>query len=280
MPALVYGVAGHALARGGAAISIGTLVAFTTLQTRLFFPVGSRCSACRPTCRRRSRSSTASSSTSTSRSTSRSATDPVDARRASVRGEVEFERRRLRLRPRRRRPRSTTSASSRRARHEGRRSSARPARARRRSATCRPPLRRRPRARSRSTASTCATSVRLAARDRRRRLAGDLPLPRHGAREPALRPARRHRRRARGRPPRAARIHDHLASLPEGYDTVVGERGYRFSGGEKQRLAIARAVLRDPPVLVLDEATSALDVETERRCRTRSTASPRAARRS
>ena len=63
---------------------------------------------------------------------------------------------------------------------------------------------------------------------------------------------------------RAARIHDHLASLPEGYDTVVGERGYRFSGGEKQRLAIARAVLRDPPVLVLDEATSALDVETER----------------
>ena len=49
-----------------------------------------------------------------------------------------------------------------------------------------------------------------------------------------------------------------------GYDTVVGERGYRFSGGEKQRIAIARAILRDPPVLVLDEATSALDVETER----------------
>jgi ATP-binding cassette subfamily B protein len=60
-----------------------------------------------------------------------------------------------------------------------------------------------------------------------------------------------------------AQIHDHLASLPDGYDTVVGERGYRFSGGEKQRLAIARAVLRDPPVLVLDEATSALDTQTE-----------------
>jgi ATP-binding cassette subfamily B protein len=60
-----------------------------------------------------------------------------------------------------------------------------------------------------------------------------------------------------------AHIHDHLTSLPDGYDTIVGERGYRFSGGEKQRLAIARAVLRDPPVLVLDEATSALDTQTE-----------------
>ncbi len=61
----------------------------------------------------------------------------------------------------------------------------------------------------------------------------------------------------------AARIHDLIASLPEGYDTVVGERGYRFSGGEKQRMAIARTVLRNPPVLVLDEATSSLDTQTE-----------------
>ncbi|GAA1414918.1 ABC transporter ATP-binding protein [Streptomyces thermospinosisporus] len=61
----------------------------------------------------------------------------------------------------------------------------------------------------------------------------------------------------------AAQIHDHIASLPDGYDTVVGERGHRFSGGEKQRLAIARTILRDPPVLVLDEATSALDTRTE-----------------
>ncbi|WP_369213088.1 ABC transporter ATP-binding protein [Streptomyces flavofungini] len=63
---------------------------------------------------------------------------------------------------------------------------------------------------------------------------------------------------------RAAQIHEHIASLPDGYDTVVGERGHRFSGGEKQRLAIARTILRDPPVLILDEATSALDTRTER----------------
>ncbi|MGW6746436.1 ABC transporter ATP-binding protein [Streptomyces sp. NPDC055025] len=62
---------------------------------------------------------------------------------------------------------------------------------------------------------------------------------------------------------RAAQIHDHIVSLPDGYDTLVGERGYRFSGGEKQRLAIARTILRDPPVLILDEATSALDTRTE-----------------
>jgi ATP-binding cassette, subfamily B, bacterial len=63
---------------------------------------------------------------------------------------------------------------------------------------------------------------------------------------------------------RAARIHDLIVSLPEGYDTMVGSRGHRFSGGEQQRLAIARTLLRDPRVLVLDEATSALDNTTER----------------
>ncbi|WP_269461107.1 ABC transporter ATP-binding protein [Actinoplanes derwentensis] len=63
---------------------------------------------------------------------------------------------------------------------------------------------------------------------------------------------------------RSAQIHDLIAALPDGYDTMVGSRGHRFSGGEKQRLAIARTLLRDPRILVLDEATSALDNETER----------------
>jgi ATP-binding cassette subfamily B protein len=86
----------------------------------------------------------------------------------------------------------------------------------------------------------------------------------HATLEENLRYARRDATREEiERACRLAQIHDVIAALPEGYGTVVGERGYKLSGGEKQRVAIARAVLRDPRLLILDEATSSLDSRSE-----------------
>ena len=260
MPALVYWFAGYSIAQGGAAISIGTVVAFTTLQTRLFFPLQSLLSVgidiqtslalfhrifeyldlpvdiAERDDARRARATCAARCASRA---SRSATTPT----------------------RRRRSRTSTS-------------SCRPGRttaivgetgsgkttmgylvARLYDATA-----------GRITVdgvdirdlsfASLARTVGLVSQETylfHASVAENLRFAKPDATDAELEDAAR-----------AAQIHDLIAALPDGYDTVVGERGYRFSGGEKQRIAIARTVLRNPPVLVLDEATSALDNETER----------------
>ena len=111
--------------------------------------------------------------------------------------------------------------------------------------------------------TTCATSPRRRSAPPSAWSPGPAPVPRVDRRQPALRQARRDGRAELEAACRAAQIHDVIAALPDGYDTVVGERGYRLSGGEKQRLAIARMLLKDPAIVILDEATSHLDTENE-----------------
>ncbi len=256
MPALVYWFAGWSQARGTAVISLGTLVAFTTLQTRLFFPIGGLlwvqvevqsslalfdrifeyldlpidiAEGTRTLERPRGDVASTTSGSATTTTPGRSRTS------------------RFRFRPARRR-----------------RSSARPAPARRRAATS-----------SRGCTTRHEGTVTIDGIDVREltfeSLAATVGVVSqetylfHSTVRENLRFAKPDATDAEvEEAARAAQIHELIASLPDGYETVVGERGYRFSGGEKQRMAIARTVLRNPPILVLDEATSALDTQTER----------------
>jgi ATP-binding cassette, subfamily B, bacterial len=261
MPALMYGIAGLTMSRGGGLISIGTLVAFTTLQTRLLFPIGSLLNV------------QADLQTSTALFDRvfeyldlpveiDEREHPVALDPATTRGEVEFRRVGFRYEENGAttlRDISFVAPPGTKVAVVGETGSGK---------TTLGYLTARLYDVTEGAVTIDGVDVRDLTFDSLRATIGvvsqetylfhgsvreNLRFARPGASDEELEAAAR-----------AAQIHHHLASLPEGYDTVVGERGYRFSGGEKQRLAIARAILRDPPVLVLDEATSALDVETER----------------
>ncbi len=260
MPALVYGVAGNLLAGGNSSISIGALVAFTTLQTRLFFPVSSLLSV--------------QTDVQTSLALFERVfeyldlpvevderADPVVLDRATVEGEVEFRDVSFSYEP------GTTTledidfvaSPGAKVALVGETGSGK---------TTLGYLVARLYDVNRGAVTIDGVDLRDLAFASLRQIVGVVSQETylfHGTVRENLRFAKPDATDVEiEQAARAARIHDHLATLHDGYDTVVGERGYRFSGGEKQRLAIARAILRDPPVLVLDEATSALDVETER----------------
>ena len=261
MPALMYGIAGVTMANGGAAISLGTLVAFTTLQTRLLFPIGSLLNV------------QADLQTSTALFERvfeyldlpveiMEREDPVRLRAEDVRGEVEFRGVGFGYEPENGRTLediSFVAPPGSKVAVVGETGSGK---------TTLGYLVARLYDVTEGAVLIDGVDVRDLSFDSLRRVIGVVSQETylfHGSVRENLRFARRDATDAEIEDAaRAARIHDHLASLPDGYDTVVGERGYRFSGGEKQRIAIARAILRDPPVLLLDEATSSLDVETER----------------
>ena len=261
MPALMYGIAGYGMARGGTVVSIGTLVAFTTLQTRLLFPIGSLLNV------------QADLQTSTALFDRvfeyldlpveiEEPADPVPFDPARAAGEVEFrnvgfhydEAGGTTLRDI-----NFVAPAGSRVAIVGETGAGK---------TTLGYLTARLYDVTEGAVLIDGVDVRDLCFDALRGTVGVVSQETylfHGTVRDNLRFAKPSATDEElEQAARAAQIHDHLASLPEGYDTVVGERGYRFSGGEKQRLAIARAVLRDPPVMVLDEATSALDVETER----------------
>jgi ATP-binding cassette subfamily B protein len=261
MPAIVYGIAGYALAAGSTAISIGTLVAFTTLQTRLFFPVGSLLTV---------QTDVQSSLALFDRVFEYldlpidldEAPDAVSIPRSEMGGEVAFHQVGFRYADA---PRPTlegidfVAPSGGHVAIVGETGSGK---------TTLGYLVARLYDVDEGSVTIDGVDVRQLSFDTLHDAVGVVSQETylfHGTVRDNLRFARPDATDEElEAAARAARIHDHLASLPDGYDTVVGERGYRFSGGEKQRIAIARAILRDPPILVLDEATSSLDVETER----------------
>ena len=256
MPALVYWFAGWTIANGSETITIGTLVAFTTLQTRLFFPIGSLLGV---QIEVQSLAGALRSHLRVPGSRGRHRRGDADARSAAWRGSA-----RLGLVPLRRRGLTLQDVSF-----------------------AVPPGTKT--ALVGETGSGKTTSAYLVARlyDVTRGSVSidgvdvrDLTFESLAAavgvvsQETYLFHATVRDNLRFAKPDatdeevedaaRAAQIHELIATLPDGYDTMVGERGYRFSGGEKQRMAIARTILRNPPVLVLDEATSSLDTQTER----------------
>ena len=258
MPALVYWFAGWSIANGSQAISIGTLVAFTTLQTRLFFPIGGLLGV---------QIEVQSSLALFDRIFEYldHEIDIVEGHEELVapRGEVALDS--VWFRYDDARLDAAGRVLHRSARHEDG--------ARRRDGIGEDDLARTSwrgsTTRPQGTVSIDGVDVREltlrgAHERRRRRLPGDLPLPRDRCATTFASRSRRASDEEIEEAARAAQIHELIATLPDGYDTMVGERGYRFSGGEKQRMAIARTILRNPPVLVLDEATSSLDTQTER----------------